>query len=70
MSSFRDIFHSRAEKDGMFFREIKNIIGFRPGDLSIYEMVLSPVKNLYKKGSSNLMLILKNWKEKLPVIKV
>lgn len=41
MNSFRNIFHSRAEKNGIFFREIKKIIGFRPNDISIYEMAFT-----------------------------
>lgn len=55
MSSFRDIFHSRAEKDGMFFREIKNIIGFRPGDLSIYEMAFTHRSSQIKNNKGEIL---------------
>lgn len=41
MNSFRNIFNSRDEKDGSFFREIKTIVGFKPGDISIYEMAFT-----------------------------
>ncbi|GGD81063.1 ribonuclease III [Planktosalinus lacus] len=41
MSSIRNIFNSRSDKDGNFFREIKNIIGFKPGTISIYEMAFT-----------------------------
>jgi ribonuclease-3 len=41
MNSFRNIFNSRDEKDGSFFREIKAIVGFKPGDISIYEMAFT-----------------------------
>jgi ribonuclease-3 len=41
MNSFRNIFNSRDEKDGNFFREIKTIVGFKPGDISIYEMAFT-----------------------------
>ncbi len=37
MTSIRNIFNSRAEKDGNFFTVLKSILGFRPGDISIYE---------------------------------
>lgn len=41
MNSFRNIFNSRDEKDGSFFREIKTIVGFKPADISIYEMAFT-----------------------------
>lgn len=37
MAKFRNIFHSRSAKNGNFFSEIKNILGFSPNDISIYE---------------------------------
>jgi len=55
MSSFRDIFNSRAEKDGVFFREIKNIIGFRPGDLSIYEMAFTHRSSQIKNNNGEVL---------------
>ncbi len=55
MSSFRDIFHSRAEKDGLFFREIKNIIGFRPGDLTIYEMAFTHRSSQIKNNNGEIL---------------
>lgn len=41
MGSFRNIFNSRAEKDGFFFRGIKAILGFAPHDISIYEIAFT-----------------------------
>ncbi len=55
MSSFRDIFHSRADKDGVFFREIKNILGFRPGDLSIYEMAFTHRSSQIKTNDGEIL---------------
>jgi ribonuclease-3 len=37
MSSIRNIFNSRAEKDGIFFSSIKKILGFKPIDITLYE---------------------------------
>lgn len=37
MSTIRNIFTSRAEKDGNFFAEIKRILGFTPQDISFYQ---------------------------------
>ena len=37
MATFRNIFHSRSSKNGNFFYELKNILGFAPGNLAIYE---------------------------------
>jgi len=37
MASLKNIFNSRSEKDGIFFFEIKRIIGFKPRDINFYE---------------------------------
>jgi len=37
MASFKNIFNSRTEKGGIFFFEIKRIIGFKPRDINFYE---------------------------------
>ena len=37
MASLKNIFNSRTEKGGIFFFEIKRIIGFKPRDINIYE---------------------------------
>jgi ribonuclease-3 len=37
MASLKHIFNSRTEQDGDFFYHIKKILGFKPGDISIYE---------------------------------
>lgn len=37
MGAIRNIFNSRSEKDGIFFGEIKKIIGFSPKNLKCYE---------------------------------
>ena len=37
MASIKDIFNPRAERDGDFFVSIKRILGFKPGDIGIYE---------------------------------
>ncbi|MBX2828900.1 MAG: ribonuclease III [Flavobacteriaceae bacterium] len=37
MTSLKNIFTSRSEKDGKFYIRIKKILGFKPGDISIYE---------------------------------
>jgi ribonuclease-3 len=37
VASLKNIFSSRSEKDGIFFLEIKKIIGFKPKDISLYE---------------------------------
>ncbi|MBT8262653.1 MAG: ribonuclease III [Bacteroidia bacterium] len=37
MASIKDIFNPRTEKDGDFFVAVKKILGFKPGDISIYE---------------------------------
>lgn len=37
MNPIRNIFNSRSNKDGDFTREIKKIIGFKPGNISLYE---------------------------------
>lgn len=38
MSTFRNIFHSRASTHGIFFKELKKLLGFNPKDIKIYEM--------------------------------
>lgn len=38
MSTFRNIFHSRASTHGIFFKELKKLLGFIPKDIKIYEM--------------------------------
>ena len=37
MASFKNIFNSRTEQGGIFFFEIKRIIGFKPRDINFYE---------------------------------
>ncbi|MEL6812645.1 MAG: ribonuclease III [Bacteroidota bacterium] len=37
MASLKNIFSSRAEKDDKFYMNIKKILGFKPGDINIYE---------------------------------
>lgn len=37
MASIKNIFSSRNDKNGEFFRSLKKILGFKPKDLSIYE---------------------------------
>ncbi len=37
MTSFKNIFNSRSEKDGKFYLQVKKILGFKPGEISIYE---------------------------------
>lgn len=37
MSSIKNIFSSRSEKESDFYKPIKKILGFKPGDISIYE---------------------------------
>ncbi|MFT7072032.1 MAG: ribonuclease-3 [Patiriisocius sp.] len=37
MASIKNIFSSRAEKDGDFFLAIKKLLGFKPKDISIYK---------------------------------
>ena len=37
MASIKNIFSSRADKNGEFFNSLKKILGFKPKDLSIYE---------------------------------
>ncbi len=36
MASIKNIFNSRSEKDDKFYMGIKKILGFKPGNLSIY----------------------------------
>lgn len=55
MNSFRDIFQSRTEKDGVFFREIKKIIGFRPGNLSIYEKAFTHRSSQIKNSAGEIL---------------
>lgn len=37
MASLKNIFNSRAQKDGDFFLAIKKLLGFNPKDIGIYE---------------------------------
>ena len=37
MASLKNIFNSRTEKGGIFFFEIKRIIGFKPRNINIYQ---------------------------------
>ncbi|NND63465.1 MAG: ribonuclease III [Flavobacteriaceae bacterium] len=37
MTSLKNIFNNRAERDDKFYRRLKKILGFKPGDISIYE---------------------------------
>lgn len=37
MNAIRNIFNSRSEKDGIFFDQVKKIIGFAPKNLKCYE---------------------------------
>lgn len=41
MPSFKNIFSSRPEKDEAFFNDLKRILGFRPKDLSLYEIAFT-----------------------------
>lgn len=41
MASFKNIFNSRTEKNGDFFFHIKKIIGFKPKDISFYEVAFT-----------------------------
>lgn len=41
MASFKNIFNSRSEKGGIFFFEIKRIIGFKPRDINFYEIAFT-----------------------------
>ncbi|WP_339610929.1 ribonuclease III [uncultured Planktosalinus sp.] len=55
MSSIRNIFNSRSDKDGNFFREIKNIIGFKPGTISLYEMAVTHRSTNIKDSKGNIL---------------
>ncbi len=37
MTSLKNIFNSRAERDDKFYIRLKRILGFKPGDITIYE---------------------------------
>ncbi len=55
MNFVKSLFNSRFNKSGdSFYREIKKIIGFKPGDLSIYEKAFthSSVNQTDNKGNS------------------
>ena len=41
MATFKNIFNSRTEKGGIFFFEIKRIIGFKPRDINFYEIAFT-----------------------------
>src|SRR5690554_2697479 len=41
MSTFRNIFHSRASTHGIFFKELRKLLGFNPKDIKIYEMAFT-----------------------------
>ncbi len=41
MASIKDILNPRAEKNGDFFDSIKRILGFKPKDISIYEVAFT-----------------------------
>ncbi len=41
MNTLRNIFNSRSDEDGNFFSGLKNIIGFKPGDISIYKIAFT-----------------------------
>ncbi len=41
MASLKNIFNSRTEKDGDFFLELKRILGFKPKDISFYEVAFT-----------------------------
>lgn len=41
MASIKNIFHSRSEKDGNFFYAMKQILGFKPKNISIYEVAFT-----------------------------
>lgn len=55
MNSFRNIFNSRNEKDGNLFHELKNVIGFKPGDISIYEMAFTHRSTNLKNKNGELL---------------
>ncbi len=41
MASIKNIFQSRTEKNGEFFKALKRILGFRPKDISLYEIAFT-----------------------------
>lgn len=55
MNSFRNIFNSRDEKYGDFYREIKAIIGFKPGDISIYQTAFTHRSTNFKNSVGDVI---------------
>tara|TARA_R110000850_G_scaffold271031_2_gene404733 strand:- start:123917 stop:124669 length:753 start_codon:yes stop_codon:yes gene_type:complete len=55
MNTFRNIFNSRADKDGNFFRSIKAILGFKPNDISIYEVAFTHRSTNLKNEKGDLL---------------
>lgn len=53
MTSIRNIFNSRAEKDGNFFVGIKKILGFAPGDIALYEEAFTH-RSMNQKGEDGV----------------
>lgn len=41
MASIKNIFQSRSEKNGVFFNALRKILGFRPKDISLYEIAFT-----------------------------
>lgn len=41
MASIKNIFQSRTEKNGEFFNALKRILGFRPKNISLYEIAFT-----------------------------
>ncbi|HEA31024.1 MAG TPA: ribonuclease III [Leeuwenhoekiella sp.] len=53
MGAIRNIFNSRSEKDGIFFGQVKKIIGFSPKNLKCYEEAFTHRSLNLKDGKGN-----------------
>jgi len=53
MSAFKKIFQSRPDKDGIFFKRMQSILGFKPKDITYYEKAFTHRSLGLKKEDGN-----------------
>jgi len=49
MNAFKKIFKSRPEKDGIFFKRMQSILGFKPRVITHYEEALLSLRTFLEK---------------------
>ena len=61
MSGIKKIFTSRLDKDGIFFKRMYAILGFKPKNLGYYEKAFTHRSLNLKKKKMEAHLIMNGW---------